>query len=244
MKRILALLLCLLIASPAWGAITFDNSGTCNPGGEGTSCTQPFTASGSDRLLLVGVCVRNGAAAVSGVTYNAVAMTQYATVSGLGSDKLDIWRLIAPATGANDVVVTMAADSPFSVGISSYNGVDQTTPLGTSANATGAGGDPTVDVSSAAGELVIDYFCEDDGGATIPTMTAGTGQTARVNFTTSFGVPGFERNISSSEEAGAATVTMSWSDTAGNNWITIGGPLKPAAAAPASVRQRSVMILP
>ena len=242
MKRILAILLCLLIASPAWGAITFDNSGTCNPGDEGTDCTQSFTTAGSDRLLLVGVCVRNGAAAVSGVTYNAVAMTQYATVTLGGTQKLDIWRLIAPATGANDVIVTMAGLSPFSVGISSYNGVDQTTPLGTSANATGAGGDPTVDVSSAAGELVIDYFCEDDGNTTIPTMTAGAGQTARANFTT--GVVGFSRNVSSSEEAGAATVTMSWSDTAGNSWITIGGPLKPAAAAPASVRQRSVMILP
>ena len=243
MFKALIAALCLLVAPPAWGAVDVDATGTCTPGDAGTTCTQPFTTSGSNRLLTVGVCVRNGAAAVSGVTYNGVALTQYATVTRGGTQKLDIWRLIAPATGSNDVVVTMAAESPFSVGIVSYTGVDQTTPLGTSANATGAGGTPTVDVASGATELVLDFVCQSDDGTTIPAMTAGAGQTERVDFTT--GIVGFSRHIGSSTETGAATTTMSWSDTSGNGWIIIGAPIAPAAAPPAaSPRQRTVMFLP
>jgi hypothetical protein len=172
-------------------------------------------------------------------------MTSYANVTRGGTQRLNIFRLIAPATGTNDVVVTTSASSPFSAGIVSYTGVDPTVPLGTSANATGGSGTPTVDVTSASGELVFDYLCMDDGNTTIPTMTPGAGQTSRVNFTTTTGFPGFDRNVSSSTEAGAATVTMSYPDSDSNGWIIIGAPLLPASAPPpASTRQRSVMLLP
>lgn len=172
-------------------------------------------------------------------------MTSYANVLRAGTQRLQIFRLVAPASGANDVVVTMDADSPFSVGFASYTGVDPTVPIGTSANDTGGGTLATVDVTSAAGELVFDYTCVDDGTGTAPALSVGAGQTAQVNFSTSFGVPGFERAIASSTEAGAATVTMSWTDGAANSWVIIGGPLMPAAApAPSSTRQRVVIFLP
>lgn len=84
--------------------------------------TQSFTvASNSNRGLLVSVI---STAAPSGITYNAVAMT-LVTSSALsgGSNSLYVYKLIAPSTGTNNIVVTGTGINGIS-GASYYN-VDQ-----------------------------------------------------------------------------------------------------------------------
>lgn len=112
-------------------AIAFDASSirTQDSGGGATS-TWAHTCTGSNRILFVGVTVGAGKT-VSGVTYNAVAMTQVNTLALAGTtfDNGYLFRLVAPATGANNIVVTASADTFIYAAATSYNNVDQTTPI-------------------------------------------------------------------------------------------------------------------
>jgi hypothetical protein len=64
--------------------------------------------SGADGYLFVFICCPT--TTVTGVTYNSVAMTLHErqNVSAYSSD-WTLWKLAAPSTGANNVVVTFAA---------------------------------------------------------------------------------------------------------------------------------------
>src|SRR5262245_53884091 len=116
-----------------------------------TSQTWSHTCTGTDLYLKVGVSI-DGSTTVSSVTYNGVSLTQLGVADdGTANTRSEVWRLVAPATGAHNVVVTLAAAAKFHCAASSYTGVHQTTPTGTVATATGNTQLATVDVSSAAG---------------------------------------------------------------------------------------------
>jgi hypothetical protein len=107
------------------------------------------------------------------------------------------------------------------VGIVAYTGVDQSTPNDAATTNTGFGGSPTVDVPSASGDLVVDAMGWKEVAST---PTAGGGQTLRWNSPDTGDEEG-----AGSEEAGAATVTMSWSMSPGiDEWVIIGVSLNPA----------------
>lgn len=117
-------------------AIAFDSADTTpNLVNPGTSLTYSFTVgTGDDRLLIVHVW-HSVMGDISGVTYNSVSMTKLAEqADGGGSNYLDVWYLVAPATGANDVVVSKDTSGVMVSTCASYSGVDQTTPIPTSAS--------------------------------------------------------------------------------------------------------------
>ena len=199
-------------------AVAFDAASSAAGAGD-VPLTFSHTCSGSDRVLLVWVGVREGAPpTVTSITYNGVNLTR---VGGDSNDPLiDLWRLIAPATGANNVVITLSANVAVFTGIAiSFTGAHQTTPLGTAVFE--FAGDQSIAVSSATDELVCDaLFVANDGTATV-----GAGQTERINAT---GGEGLRRCCST--EPGATTVTMSWTGVA--ETATQGGvSVKPAAEA-------------
>lgn len=187
------------------------------------------TVSGADRFLIVGASWANGSSVtVTGVTYDSVAMTlidEESNLDSFGSPLgASLWGLIGPNTGTHDVSITFDSGGPAPAlcGASSWTGVHQTTPLGTAAKATGDGTTPTVNVTSAANEVVVDVMV-----GYLSSGTPGTGQTADWNLD-SLSVTG-----AGSHEAGAGTVTMSWTIGGGftDNWRIVAVPLKPAAAA-------------
>lgn len=116
--------------------------------------------------------------------------------------------------------------------VSSYCGVDQATPHGTVATAAGSDTPVTVDVTSAAGEMVVDTIFTHNA------VTADAGQTETANVATNEG----NHVVASSREAGASTVTMSWTQVAGDYWGAVAIPLKAAAAA-AAVRHRRPIVM-
>lgn len=183
-----------------------------------TSLTFSHTVSGADRLLIVGV--QTNGSNVTGVTYAGVAMTAVGQLTS-GGVRVEMFRLIAPATGANSVVVSVAATTDIGAAASSYTGAHQTTPLGAAATASGTGTEPTVNVVAAVDDLVIDAT-----GMVNAVLTAGPGQTQRANYST--GVDLLTGVMST--EPGAATVTMSWTGGT-NDWAAIGVAMKPVAEA-------------
>lgn len=108
-------------------AIAFDASsvGTSNFSAP-ASISWSHTCSGTNRILFVVACSSNPDV-VSGVTYNGVAMTKIgASVQNTNADWVSLWYLIAPATGANNVVVTGNSTSGLFGVSSSYTGALQT----------------------------------------------------------------------------------------------------------------------
>jgi hypothetical protein len=212
--------------------------------GASASTTLTFAhsvAGASDLAIWVAVDDwRNPTGAVpTGVTYAAAALSDLgvAYLGGTGNDnRVSLWRKTAPATGANNVVVTLAQAHDIVAMSISYSGVDQTTPNDavdvndvTTQNVSNA-------VSSEVGDMVVDFAMK-WGASAVSETGDGTLQLSNDNAGNA------PNSMFVADAAGAATVTMSWNLGAGNdihgqmtfnvNQATGGPGPAPAARAPA-----------
>jgi hypothetical protein len=196
-------------------AVAFDAASSSNTGG--SSLTFSHTCSGSDRLLIVGVSVDSGHT-VSGVTYAGAAMTQIGTATA-GNVRAYLFSKVAPATGANNVVVSLAGggSSETSAGAISFTGVSQANPLGTVGTNSGTSGTTaSVAVSSDTDEIVVDVVSVNSS-----TPTVGADQTSR--WADARG----STKGAGSTETGAASTTMSWTVGSGDHWAIVAIPVRP-----------------
>lgn len=185
-----------------------------------TSLTVEHTCSGSNRCLYVCVVTYlGGGSATPTCTYDSVGMTQIGnTLFGTADDEeITFFRLVNPNTGANDIVASVSPSQELTVGAISFNGVDQTTPdNGAAGTTTNASTEITQDVSSEAGDLVLDCV-----GWYNQNITVGSGQTQQVLNNNGAG----NDSVALSTQPGAGTVTMSWdwssTETAGQCAINI-----------------------
>jgi uncharacterized repeat protein (TIGR01451 family) len=226
---LVALLLFIAWTPEIRGQVTFDAASSTDTGsGSAVSRTFSHTTSGSDRILIVGVSIfRNSSQSVSSVTYAGTGLTYVGSSTYANEVRTEIWRLMAPATGANNIVVTLSSSAAFVAGASSFTGVHQTTPLGSFFSATNDSGNPSVNVTGVnTGEVVIDTL----GVRDITTATVGAGQTQRWNRqTTGDKVVGAG---STEPRGGSSTVTMSWSLSDQRKWAIGAVALKPAPQLP------------
>jgi len=198
---------------------------TADDNGSAASATHTLSHTCSteqNRCLLVWVtCVDATETAPSGVTYNSVAMTKKGSTATNGTMSISLWQLVAPATGANNIVATFGtACDAIHIGSLSFYGVNQTTPLGTAATATGSSVTPSVNVACGVDDVVTD-------GATIQAVgtpfTPGSGQTER--WDRSFqGSSGADVTGSTERATGTTTTmdhTVSTTGTSGA-WAIIG----------------------
>jgi hypothetical protein len=178
------------------------------------------TGTGQNRLMLVGISVSNwpDTPSVSSATYAGQALTLVGSAFIDGEGVL-IYSLVNPPSGTANVVIDYSSNPNYGsvVGVMSFTGVDQTTPLGPFAGATGSGTSASVNVSSAPDELVFDTVMN----AYDKAIYVGGNQTQRWN---NQGEP----TAGGSTEAGASSVTMSWSWTWSNPWAIGAVSIKPA----------------
>ena len=146
-------------------AVTYDAVGPSSTGQGQLSTTTiswSHTCSGSNRLLTVGVGVGFGTSDNTlAVTYNGVAMTSAGRVMSNGQNDgfVELFYLVAPATGANTVQVTCSASKDLTGGSTSFNGVDQTTPISNTTTNYGSSAAPTITIASNYGDMVVDALC-------------------------------------------------------------------------------------
>lgn len=116
-------------------AIAFDaTAGASDNSGAVTSITYAHTCTGADLTLAVFVTITDGVGhgiTISSATYNGVTMTAQDTANAGTAADLTAkgYLLIAPATGANNVVVTISgvltSNKQFGVTSQSYTGTSQ-----------------------------------------------------------------------------------------------------------------------
>lgn len=171
------------------------------------------TCAGSDRAAFMATTSNNGLGQnlTTSITYAGSGGTQlWDIVSGIISGSG--YRIVNPTTGAQTVTATLAASTTEQVlGVVSMTGVDQSTPVGTPATATGNSTTPSATVSSPATDsLICDAIATDGFG----TLTVGANQTERWNRELAF--IGSENG--GSTQSGVNGGVMSWTATAGN-WL-------------------------
>lgn len=107
-------------------AIAYDNETTQDSSGYVNSLTFAHSVAGSDRGLAVGVACRTGVADVSGITYNSTSLASETNSENTNVCGVTTWSLIAPSTGSNNVVVSLANFRLLTATAISFTGVDQT----------------------------------------------------------------------------------------------------------------------
>lgn len=211
-------------------AIAFDAATNC-ASATGTSLTYSHTTgSGSDRHLTV-VLGTNAATTegnITGITYGGVAMTKIGYKKHASfTNHIWVYYLIAPATGANNVVVSSTASIYLESGCMSYTGVSQTTPVGASGTAEDANGTTTTTLNLTFGAS-NSWFV--GGTWTEATITGTAPNVRRIG-------DGFNVNALDSNSALAAGAqTMVWT-TGGSRQTEVFFEMKePGAAGPANLK--------
>jgi hypothetical protein len=198
--------------------------------GNGANPSFSFSVSGSgmntgfDRYLLVSVSSRS--ANPTACTFGGVAMTLLHSQTGMFARE-HVYGLVNPPQGSSTVAVTMVAGE-YVIGVVSFNGVHQTAPIGTAVSGNGNNTAPTINVTSATGELVADNVCV--RGDTGQSLTVGASQTQYWNRASDGSGQGTGTCWGGgSTEPGAATTTMSWTAAISQRWAIGAVPLKPAS---------------
>jgi hypothetical protein len=175
------------------------------------------TTAGTNRVGIVRLFVHAGSTTTP--TWGGAGMTHVGTVnfSGGASESVRCYEIVDPPTGSSAVSVAVSGASEGAYLVSSYNGVDQADRIGDMQTNTGTSVTPTVDVTSAVGELVLDAM---DVQQIITSQ--GANQTPEFIDTA-----GASDRFGCSREAGAATVTMSW-DVNSADWGIVAFALREA----------------
>lgn len=158
------------------GAIAFDVASGAT-GSAVTSLTFSHTCTGTNRLIISNALVTTNVDRVTGVTYAAASMTRQTRVSEtVGTNDEYMYYLIAPATGANDVVWSFDSSQTCFASAASYTGVAQSGfPDASNTGTVTTGTSITVSVTTVADNCWLVSGCINSPGG----LTAGTNTTNR-----------------------------------------------------------------
>jgi uncharacterized repeat protein (TIGR01451 family) len=222
---IAALLLGLATDLGAQVAVDSATSGAAILAGTGTAnLTVGHTTAGSNRLMLVGVSMNITSAAttgVVGVTWNGTPLSFVGARNDAGlTRRVEMWSLLAPATGTFNVVVSVNIPAAVNIGVvagvTTFTGVDQTVPMGTFISANGAAGtNASLDVPSVTNGMILDTLAiGGNNGATVPVP-----QVSRWSVATAGGTANPDVRGVGSSRTGAPSVPISQTFTGGtSNW--------------------------
>lgn len=160
--------------------VTFDAASNSGYQAASAGYSWSHTCSGTQRALVVAVGMLAPGQTVTGITYNGVALTLVNTESLGGVGRLEFWQLLAPATGAHTIAVTLSGSVVSASAAVSATGVGDIGNFAAEHATNGvAADDATVDVTTLADNaLVIGAVVTTDGSVTV-----GAGQTSRANVT-------------------------------------------------------------
>lgn len=221
----------------ASGGIRFDASAQVSPGSlAATSISMNFTTGNQDNRLLV---VETDCAS-SSVTYSGFSLKKLGSAtapSGLGSGNyVELWYMLSPPNGTHTIVATYIANcnngsgGHFNfgeLGAASYYNVNQSTPFGAVATASGTiAGTGTTNLTVTTintSQIVIDAFGTGDNNYLHTCTTPNAGQTIRW-----YSHSQYQKIECGSDLAGiAGQVHFNYTVTA-TDWADVAVPVNPA----------------
>lgn len=229
------LIFILLLLAPATLraqiAVDTSNSGTLSVKGTGNfSLTVSHTTSGTNRLMVVGISVNttsnagstittvsnggSGTTCTGGTALTRVFTNNTPTLAGM---VVEMWYLVAPATGSSSVCVAgiKVGGNRMGVvaGVITFTGVQQTLPIRSSAVSSGSSSTASVSLASTGADMVVDTV----GVAGNITVTTPGAQAQRWNV--SSGNTGQEvTGVGSTRTGALPTVTMSAGLSSSSGW--------------------------
>jgi uncharacterized repeat protein (TIGR01451 family) len=224
---LLPLLAVLIAPTSLLGQVGIDSATSIGQqvSGAAPTITLAHTSAGTNLVLVVGVSINitnNIGATVTGVTYNGTALTSAGAHNDAGNTRrVEMWSLIAPAIGANNVIVTLSLPGGTGtlgvvVGAITFTGADQTSPLRPFVSTDGAAGTvASLNVPSAVNEIVVDTLAT---GGDQSISGFGPSQTARWNLPSLTSLANPDVRGTGSTRAGAPSVPMSETLGGPSNW--------------------------
>lgn len=220
--------------------VAFDAVGPSATGTTGTTSptTWAHTCTGTNRLLIAFLTLDNVTTASSvTATYAGIAMTEIGRrASGGGTVGIIVgFKIINPATGANNVIVTTSAggSNVRTAGSISFNAADQATGIGTVFMGDSAGGNVTsgsVSVTgTTSGNIVCCGCCSGSGG-----MAVSGGSTKRFGTNHGSASGGACDTMCETLAAPGGTAVMSWTQNA-DFWAGIAFQVLDAGGVAASI---------
>lgn len=214
-------------------AIAFDAKSDGTNSGSVTSITWAHTCTGSNRVLIVAARTDNGDLYTLSATYNAITMTEIGRVNmpTRPQEWYYLFYLLAPATGGANVVVTATGTSGLYGSSSSYTGVTQVGPDGSSTNTTSSGTSINCSITTLADNcwtFATGFSMATPGSSH---LVASTNTIERTTFASS--TPGSFDNNTVITPAG--TYTMYWTYSSDANACVIMASFAGGAAAPSIV---------
>jgi len=203
-----------------------------------TTITISFANTAGDLLIVPESFwqTNSGTGNITGITYNGVALTRAVdqTVNtGIGPPyglRSQIWYLIAPATGTNNLVITITSIVEIlavRTGLLTLAGADQTTPLDQTGTNTGTSSTLTSSVTTTAnGEYIVDAVANFSGND----ITKDGTQTVIMDFT-SLGTSGGGSYFA---QTSAGAKTMQWTSPGSDPWVSVAASFKAATVAVAA----------
>jgi uncharacterized repeat protein (TIGR01451 family) len=236
----LALLAFLFVwSSMSFGQVAFDSASSIGQrvSGATPSITLAHTTAGTNRVVVVGVSINianNTGAAVTGVTYQGAVLTRVGAHNDAGnSRRVEMWYLVNPATGNNNVIVTLSLPGGTGtlgvvVGAITLTGADQTIPIRAFLSADDTTNLAQLNVPSSFTDMVIDTLAI-GGDRTVTTF--GPSQTARWALA-SAGTPTSPPDVygTGSTRPGAPSVPLSEQFSAASNWSVAAVSVQPLQA--------------
>lgn len=184
---------------------------------------------GANRLLVVGVAIRNAGKTVTGVSYAGRPLTfLQARNNHDGAVRVEQWYLVAPPSGTGTVSVTLSGSVKVVGGALSMTGTDQVSPFRglASQGSTDTGTDnPMVADSSGVGELVITAVATDGAAGKSLAPLAGQAQAWKLYY----GTGGGDVTGGGSSTVGAPQLLVGWSKDKASRWAIAAVAVKPAA---------------
>lgn len=173
---------------------------TTNAGTSSFNTMSHNSNTGANRLLIVDVAMRTGNAVISGVTYNGVSMTSLGVSSGsTPTVRIEKFWLESPATGANDVVVTLGSGSMIrnAIRATTYTSADASIEVGTAVTGNGSASTGSVSVSTAGTGSFVDFgggwqggnkdpFSPDADNTEIADFQSGANSTNGLSYTATY----------------------------------------------------------
>lgn len=211
MKKLWILFLFLQFISVK-AQIVFNGSTTGSGSGVSSLTYAKTIAAGNDRIIYVGVTAQDKA--ISGVKWNGLALTQFTVGTRNGMRVAMYYKALgssASPTTAN-VVVTLAGGTDCFSGAGDYSGVWQATPFTDPKVSQAKSLYPSVTFTSYVGHKSVTLM----GAIAASPVANGPAQTQYWTFSAS-------HSNRSTEKNGAATITMSHTLSASEDWVMIGG---------------------